>query len=104
MGNIRESARKYTLKVLTKIFRKPYNDLTEGFVELRDQQANDYVRDQIHQAKNGLMVSKWGTTELGTVCSLCTYNWFYILFYLGGGCFCGGLLDRCCTQLLFLQK
>ena len=70
MGNIRESARKYTLKVLTKIFRKPYNDLTEGFVELRDQQANDYVRDQIHQAKNGLMVSKWGTTELGTVCSL----------------------------------
>ena len=38
MGNIRESARKYTLKVLTKIFRKPYNDLTEGFVELRDQQ------------------------------------------------------------------
>ena len=74
MGNIRESARKYTLKVLTKIFRKPYNDLTEGFVELRDQQANDYVRDQIHQAKNGLMVSKWGTTELGTVCSLYCKN------------------------------
>ena len=28
------------------------------------------MREQIHQAKNGLMVSKWGTTELGNVCSL----------------------------------
>lgn len=70
MGDVRESTRKYALKVLTKLFRKPYNEYTEEFVELRDQQANDYVREQIHQAKNGLMVSKWGTMELGNVCSL----------------------------------
>ena len=70
MGDVRESTRKFALKVLTKLFRKPYNEYTEEFVELRDQQANDYVREQIHQAQNGLMVSKWGTTELGNVCSL----------------------------------
>ena len=70
MEDIRESTRKYVLKVLTKLFRKPYDEYTEEFVELRDQQANDYVRERIHQAQNGLMVSKWGTTELGNVCSL----------------------------------
>ena len=70
MGDVRESTRKCALKVLTKLFRKPYNEYTEEFVELRDQQANDYVRERIHQAKSGLMVSKWGTIELGNVCSL----------------------------------
>lgn len=70
MGDVRESTRKFALKVLTKLFRKPYNEYTEEFVELRDQQANDYVRERIHQAKSGLMVSKWGTIELGNVCSL----------------------------------
>ena len=68
MGDVRESTRKYALKVLTKLFRKPYNEYTEEFVELRDQQANDYVRECIHQAKNGLMVSKWGTMETFARC------------------------------------
>ena len=58
MGDIRENTRKYALKVVTKLFRKPYNEYTEEFVELRDQQANDYVRERIQQAKNGLMVSR----------------------------------------------
>lgn len=49
MEDIRESTRKYVLKVLTKLFRKPYDEYTEEFVELRDQQANDYVRERIHQ-------------------------------------------------------
>ena len=36
MGDVRESTRKFALKVLTKLFRKPYNEYTEEFVELRD--------------------------------------------------------------------
>ncbi len=70
LSDIKQSIRKNTFKVLTKIFRKPYEEYTEEFVELRDQQANDYIRDSIMQAKNGLMISKWGTTELANVCSL----------------------------------
>ena len=35
MGDIRENTRNYALKVLTKLFRKPYKELTEEFVELR---------------------------------------------------------------------
>lgn len=70
VNNTWEIARKYGLKVLTKIFREPYCEYTEEFVEIRDQQANDYVRERIHKAENGLMISKWGTTELGNVCTL----------------------------------
>ena len=67
---LRETVRKYTLKILTRICRKPYNEYTEEFIELRDQRANDYIRETIRNTSNGLMISKWGTIELANVCSL----------------------------------
>lgn len=57
-------------RVLRKLMRKPYQEYTEEFVELFNQEANDYVREQIHNSCNGLMIAKWGTIELGTVCAM----------------------------------
>lgn len=64
MGDVRESTRKFALKVLTKLFRKPYNEYTEEFVELRDQQANDYVRERIHQSDCLLLLPRLSSGQL----------------------------------------
>lgn len=64
---------KFVYKVLCKIFRKKINPYSEQYVQLRDQAANDYVREEIAKAleeKRGLMISKWGTTELNAVCCI----------------------------------
>lgn len=52
--------------------QKPYHIFTfsDDYVQLRDQEANDYIFERIQKAEKGLMISKWGTIELGTVCSL----------------------------------
>ena len=62
--------------VALKILRKGYriamgtndNFMDTSGVEYVGQQANDYVRDRILQADSGLMISKFGTIELGAVC------------------------------------
>lgn len=62
--------RKLCLKVLQKLLRKPYSEYSNAYVELTGQDANDYILNAIHNSESGLMVSKWGTIELGTVCTL----------------------------------
>lgn len=44
-----------------------------GYVELFDQDANDYVRELLHSNKP-CMVSKFGTTELGTLVTYYIHN------------------------------
>jgi len=66
--------RNLVFRVLRKLMRKPYQEYTDEFVELFNQEANDYVREQIHNASNGLMIAKWGTIELGTVCTLLSWE------------------------------
>lgn len=41
---------KFVYKVLCKIFRKKINPYSEQYVQLRDQAANDYVREEIAKA------------------------------------------------------
>lgn len=65
-------SRYYFYRVLRKlgIVRHDSTEYTDSFVELKNQEANDYVSDRIHNAENGLMISKWGTIELGAICAL----------------------------------
>lgn len=48
--------------------RKPFEEYTDRFVEYFDQRANDYVSERIEKSKNGLMISKFGSIEIKSVC------------------------------------
>ena len=60
----------FIFKCLRKLFGREGDWYSEEFVEYRDQAANDYVRNAIHGAKAGLMVSKFGTIELEHLCCM----------------------------------
>lgn len=53
-------------KIYTFFFKPP--TICNSFVEYRDQEANDLVRERIiHSEENGLLVAKFGTYELSCV-------------------------------------
>lgn len=62
----------YCFRVLRKIgiIRPDAPEYTDNFVEFKNQKANDYIANKIHNAKGGLMIAKWGTIELSVVCTL----------------------------------
>lgn len=64
--------RYYFYRILRKlgIVKQGGTEYTDTFVELKNQEANDYISNRIHNAENGLMISKWGTIELDAVCAL----------------------------------
>lgn len=73
------SFEEFILKSLRKIVRLRKHFVREkdnkgqgtqfyGYVELYDQEANDYIRDLLHKG-DPCMISKFGTTELSTLVS-----------------------------------
>lgn len=89
------SVRDFILRVGWKLYRMTHGEYRSFWdlsrVEYEGQQANDLVREAILNAKNGLMISKFGTIELNAVCSCKRYNeGFGILDYFdqmrGKGC------------------
>lgn len=58
-----------SLRKINKTLRPNAYDWKDGHrVELAGQAANDFVREQIENAKEGLLVAKFGTIELNAVC------------------------------------
>ncbi len=57
-------------KGLRRILRSPNGEFSDKYVQIKNQEANDYIRNVIHTASDGLMISKFGTIELATVCTL----------------------------------
>lgn len=61
------------LRAARKLYRIAHGNIhdfwDESRLEYKGQQANDYVKERIINAKDGLMISKFGTVELGAVCS-----------------------------------
>ncbi len=71
--------KKYIIaRALRKIRRSlglnNHNFLDESRVEYKGQAANDYVLSRIENASEGLMISKFGTVELGAVCACKNYT------------------------------
>lgn len=59
---------KASRKIYRKINRKSYDFWDESRVELRGNDANEYIINAINNSKDGLMISKFGTVELNSVC------------------------------------
>lgn len=64
-----EKIRYIILKFIRIIYRKLSKKTwyTEEYVQLFNQEANDYIKDKIKTSKNGLMIAKFGTYELETM-------------------------------------
>lgn len=89
------SIRDFILRFGWKLYRMTHGEYRSFWdlsrVEYKGQQANDLVREAIINAKDGLMVSKFGTIELNAVCSCKRYkDGFKISDYIdqmrGKGC------------------
>ena len=52
-------------KIYTAVFPNAW--YTEKYVQYFNQEANDFVRNEIEKNKNGLMIAKFGTNELDTI-------------------------------------
>lgn len=63
------SLKEFILKVLrafyTIIFKNSWR--TEKYISYKDQKANDFIRKSIESNTNGLLITKFGTTELQTL-------------------------------------
>lgn len=63
------SLKEFILKVLrafyTIIFKNSWR--TEKYISHKDQKANDFIRKSIESNTNGLLITKFGTTELQTL-------------------------------------
>lgn len=59
---------KFMRKLHRLIFGTATNWLDESAADLYDQEANDFIRSSIENAKNGLMICKFGTIELRAIC------------------------------------
>lgn len=60
-------------KTLRKLFNPPSDWYTERYVQLKGQNANDYLRMRIEkslQESTGLLACKWGTIELVNACAV----------------------------------
>ena len=72
------SIRDFILRFGWKLYRMTHGEYRSFWdlsrVEYKGQQANDLVREAIINAKDGLMVSKFGTIELNAVCSCKRYK------------------------------
>ena len=70
--------RDQILRVGWKVYRifngEEHQFLDLSHVEYEGQRANDLVRELINNNKHGLMISKFGTIELNTVCSCKRYQ------------------------------
>ena len=55
-------------KIYREIYGNSHDFWDESRVELRGNDANKYIINAINSANNGLMISKFGTIELGSVC------------------------------------
>lgn len=59
---------KAACKIYRETHRNSHNFWDESRVELFGRDANEYIINAINNADNGLMISKFGTIELNSVC------------------------------------
>ena len=61
--------KEFCLRALRKVYMKfsPNEMFTDRYVQYFDQEANDYIAKALRENKKGLMVAKFGTTELDTM-------------------------------------
>lgn len=70
--NALETIRSVFYKPIVHFGRTRNDDYSDRYVQLKDSAANDFIASRIQSAfesDTGLLISKWGTTELGTVCT-----------------------------------
>lgn len=70
--NVLETMRSAFYKPIVHFGRTRNDEYSDRYVQLKDSAANDFIAARVQSAVEtgtGLLISKWGTIELGTVCA-----------------------------------